>query len=82
MNELFPEEGLSKTEVIEALQSRRQNDLRSDGRAFAFAYDAGADVREVAREAFSACMGINGLDPTVYPSDPNAGPRPAPRALY
>ena len=27
-------------------------------------------VREVraAREAFAACMGINGLDPTVYPS--------------
>jgi glutamate/tyrosine decarboxylase-like PLP-dependent enzyme len=42
--------------------------LKIDGSAFAFVYDAGDEARAVAREAFAACMGINGLDPTVYPS--------------
>lgn len=64
----FPKQGRPVKEVIAALSDHKARDLKSDGRAFAFVYDAGAEVRELAREAFAACMSINGLDPTVYPS--------------
>lgn len=64
----FPEKGSSQDEVLRALSDFRARDLKSDGRAFAFVYDAGEDTRALAREAFAACMPINGLDPTVYPS--------------
>ncbi len=64
----FPEKGRSRDEVLAALTDHRARDLKSDGRAFAFVYDAGASTRELAREAYAACMPINGLDPTVYPS--------------
>lgn len=68
MGRAFPEKGKSRDEVMAALTDHRARDLASDGRAFAFVYDAGAEAREVAREAYAACMPINGLDPTVYPS--------------
>jgi sphinganine-1-phosphate aldolase len=68
MPETFPENGLGRTEVLAALADMRARDPAIDGRAFAFVYDAGEDARALTREAFAACMGINGLDPTVYPS--------------
>jgi glutamate/tyrosine decarboxylase-like PLP-dependent enzyme len=68
MSTIFSESGKTREEVLSALTDCRAKDLKSDGRAFAFVYDAGEDTRELAREAFAACMGINGLDPTVYPS--------------
>ncbi|MEZ4340127.1 MAG: aspartate aminotransferase family protein [Sandaracinaceae bacterium] len=64
----FPEQGTSREEILAALTDHRARDLKSDGRAFAFVYDAGAETRDLAREAYAACMPINGLDPTVYPS--------------
>lgn len=64
----FPDQGKSRAEVLAALGDQRARDLKADGRAFAFVYDAGEETRELAREAFASCMGINGLDPTVYPS--------------
>ena len=68
MNESFPQAGKSREDVLSALKQTRTRDLKSDGRAFAFVYDPGEEAREVARQAFAACMPINGLDPTVYPS--------------
>jgi glutamate/tyrosine decarboxylase-like PLP-dependent enzyme len=68
MKTAFPETGKRRDEVLAALHDQRTADLKSDGRAFAFVYDAGDEVRDLAREAFAACMTINGLDPTVYPS--------------
>lgn len=67
-NEVFPEQGQAEDEVFDALDQVCADDLQANGRAFAFTYDAGADVKRVARQAFSKCMTINGLDPTVYPS--------------
>ena len=64
----FPEVGHRREDVLGALADTRTRDLKSDGRAFAFIYDPGEDAKSIAREAFTACMGINGLDPTVYPS--------------
>lgn len=64
----FPENGQSRDEILSAIRDARAKDLKSDGHAFAFVYDPGADTRAIAREAFAACMEGNGLDPTVYPS--------------
>ena len=64
----FPETGRPAEDILAALGDARARDLPADGRAFAFVYDAGAPLRELARQAYGACMGINGLDPTVYPS--------------
>ena len=64
----FPETGRSREEILAALADARARDLTTDGRAFAFIYDAGEAVRGLAKEAYAACMPINGLDPTVYPS--------------
>jgi glutamate/tyrosine decarboxylase-like PLP-dependent enzyme len=68
MNKVFPEDGLARPQILAALADMRAKDPVVDGRAFAFIYDAGDDARAVARDAFTACMGINGLDPTVYSS--------------
>lgn len=64
----FPAGGQSREEIIAALTDIKGRDLEIDGHAFAFIYDAGNEARALAREAFAACMTINGLDPTVYPS--------------
>ncbi len=68
MSAKFPSQGRPADEVLAALSDHKARDLKSDGRAFAFVYDAGAEVRDLTRDAFAACMSINGLDPTVYPS--------------
>ena len=65
MTNMFPEKGAAREEILERLGAQKQGDLASDGRAFAFVYDAGDELRALAREAFAACMTINGLDPTV-----------------
>jgi sphinganine-1-phosphate aldolase len=64
----LPETGRPREAILAALDDARARDLATDGRAFAFIYDAGAEARALAREAFAGCMSINGLDPTVYPS--------------
>jgi glutamate/tyrosine decarboxylase-like PLP-dependent enzyme len=64
----FPSSGKPAADVLAALADQRSRDLQADGRAFAFVYDAGREARELARAAFAACMPINGLDPTAYPS--------------
>ncbi|MSP24571.1 MAG: aspartate aminotransferase family protein [Myxococcales bacterium] len=64
----FPSTGQSRASINASLADARSRDLKADGRAFAFIYDAGGETRELARETYSACMSINGLDPTAYPS--------------
>lgn len=68
MSAIFPDSGQRRDDILAALADTRARDLESDGRAFAFVYDAGDEARAIARDAFAACMGINGLDPTAYPS--------------
>jgi len=64
----FPEKGRPRDEVLADLTGQKSRDLQSDGRAFAFVYNAGDEVKALLQEAYVACMGINALDPTVYPS--------------
>ena len=63
----FPEQGVSSNEIFARLDRMTADDLKNDGRAFAFAYDAGHEIKEIARRAYAACMGGNGLDPGREP---------------
>jgi len=61
--------GLTKEEVFAALEDKRKDDVPwRTGRAFAYIYDGGREVEEVAKKAFCAFMTENGLDPTAFPS--------------
>lgn len=64
----FPQQGQSREAILSSFADARSRDLTADGRAFAFIYDAGKETRDLAREVYSGCMSINGLDPTAYPS--------------
>ncbi len=65
----FPESGSNDDQaILKSLAGLHADDLTSDGHAFAFIYDAGSAVNDLARKAFAAGMSGNGLDPTVYPS--------------
>jgi len=68
MTPRFPHQGADRAQILADLTRSKAQDLPYDGRAYAFIYDAGAEQRDLAREAFGACMNINGLDPTVFPS--------------
>jgi len=69
-NDIFPEVGSTDdTDILNRLAQLSEDDLSAkDGNAFAFIYDAGDEVNQLARKAFAAGMTGNGLDPTVYPS--------------
>ena len=64
----IPRQGLSEEAIFDELMKMKEHDLKDNGRAYAFSYEAGEDVKRVAQQAFAACMGGNGLDPTAYPS--------------
>ncbi len=68
IDDVFPDEPQPHDDVLSALSALSTDDLAADGRAFAFVYSAGEDVTALARRAFAATMGGNGLDPTAYPS--------------
>ncbi len=64
----FPEQGQGREAIFASLDLLTADDLPNNGRAFAFAYDAGKEIKDIARGAYARCMGGNGLDPTAYPS--------------
>ncbi|MBT8491566.1 MAG: aspartate aminotransferase family protein [Deltaproteobacteria bacterium] len=65
---IFPETPKQADQILAALAGLGEDDLRADGKAFAFIYSAGEAANALARRAFAQTMGGNGLDPTVYPS--------------
>jgi sphinganine-1-phosphate aldolase len=62
--------GVPADEVLDALATLRAADLPTHGgRTWAYVYDSGlAEVDDLANRAAAAVMGLNGLDPTVFPS--------------
>lgn len=66
----IPEQGASRETVLAALEAYRVHDLATHGgRTWAYVYDTGRpDIEEVATAAYSAYLGLNGLDFTVFPS--------------
>lgn len=65
----MPAKGKSQDEVFEALEAFGTDDLDvKGGGTFAYIYDAGPEVDEVAKRAYTRYLTENALDPTVYPS--------------
>ncbi|MCL4259150.1 MAG: hypothetical protein KJZ52_00860, partial [Anaerolineales bacterium] len=65
----IPQTGLSKQEILAALQAFKGRDMDwKSGKVFCYVYDPGEDPAEVTKEAYLAFLSENGLDPTVFPS--------------
>ena len=66
----MPAQSASRDEVLADLSTFRDSDApTTGGRVLAYVYDAGwPELEDVATAALSAFSGVNGLDPTVFPS--------------
>jgi len=65
----IPQQGLSKEEILNTLQSFKSRDLDwKAGKVWCYVYNPGEDPAEVTQAAYLAFLTENGLDPTVFPS--------------
>lgn len=65
----LPSHGLTSAEVLHQLAAMKEGDVRwRDGRAFTLAYYAGAEVQEVAEEAYRLFSAENALNTDAFPS--------------
>ena len=65
----LPEHGMSKAEVVAALESARAGDVRwQEGRTFGMVYDAGPEARDVAHVAAEMFLHDNALNTMAFPS--------------
>lgn len=65
----IPEKGLSKEQVLGALQAFKSRDMDwKAGKVWCYVYNPGEDPAEVVKEAYLSFLTENGLDPTVFPS--------------
>jgi len=65
----FPSKRKTKSEVLAAMQSAREKDVRwQDGKAFSLVYYAGEEVSELVKEAYKMYFSENALNPTAFPS--------------
>lgn len=65
----IPTTGLDRKALFAELESYRADDVSwRDGRTWAYVYDPGPEAEAVIKEAFTAYLGENGLDPTAFPS--------------
>ncbi|GIU88080.1 MAG: aspartate aminotransferase family protein [Acidimicrobiia bacterium] len=65
----LPEHGMSKEQVVAALEAKRARDARwQDGRTFGMVYDGGPGVHEVAEAAARMYLHENALNTLAFPS--------------
>lgn len=65
----IPQKGLSKEEILTALERFKAHDLNwKAGRVWAYVYNPGDEIREVVEQAYTMFLTENALDPTVFPS--------------
>jgi sphinganine-1-phosphate aldolase len=65
----LPQHGMSKDEIVAALEAKRANDARwQDGRTFGMVYDGGPAVHEVAEAAALMFLHENALNTFAFPS--------------
>jgi len=65
----IPKQGLSREEVLSALQQYKARDMDwKSGRVWAYVYDPGTEVSETVKQAYTMFLTENALDPTVFPS--------------
>ncbi len=65
----LPKHGLSKQQVVEALEATRRGDARwQEGRTFGMVYDAGPEAHEVVEAAALMFLHDNALNTKAFPS--------------
>ncbi|RMG06402.1 MAG: aspartate aminotransferase family protein, partial [Planctomycetota bacterium] len=65
----LPPHPRTREEILSALSALRARDLDArGGRVWSYSYHAGPEVEELAAEAYVSFLGVNGLDPTAFPS--------------
>lgn len=65
----IPEKGRAAAEILKDLDAHKANDLPwTEGRVFAYIYDAGDEAMGLLKDAFTLFLTENGLDPTSFPS--------------
>jgi glutamate/tyrosine decarboxylase-like PLP-dependent enzyme len=65
----IPENGLRKEDILETLESYKQDDLDwKAGRVFGYIYDPGQEVTDLVHKAYTAFLSENALDPLSFPS--------------
>lgn len=66
---VMPKEGKRWSEVKEVLLRRGEGDAKwREGRTAVYVFNAGPEIAEVQREAYTAYMSENGLGPLAFPS--------------
>jgi glutamate/tyrosine decarboxylase-like PLP-dependent enzyme len=65
----IPTQNIDKTALLDELEALKHADLDwQSGKTYGYTYDAGPEVAEVAKRAFTSFMTENALDPTSFPS--------------
>ena len=65
----LPEQGLSRSAIVAEMEAARTHDVHwQQGQVFSLVFDAGDEVNEMAKAAYTAFFSENGLNPTVFPS--------------
>ncbi len=65
----LPPHGRSKTEVLDTMKAARDKDVRwREGRVFSLVFNAGDEVSDVLKDAYTLFFSENGLNPTAFPS--------------
>ena len=65
----LPTHGRSKTDVLNTMKAARDKDVRwREGRVFSLVFNAGDEVNDVLKDAYTLFFSENGLNPTAFPS--------------
>ena len=65
----FPQQGRAPDEILGELEVLKGSDVPwAEGRVFSYIYDAGPVAMQLLKDAYSAYVVENGLDPTTFPS--------------
>ena len=69
MGTTMPEKGKDRAALKREMQDRAQHDVKwRDGKTAVYVFNAGPDVAEVQKEAYTMFMSENGLGPLAFPS--------------
>lgn len=65
----LPEQGLSRSAILAQMEAARAQDVQwRQGQVFSLVFDAGDEVNELAKAAYTTFFSENGLNPTAFPS--------------
>lgn len=65
----FPQSGTDWPQLMQEMKSRGENDAKwRDGKTAVYVFNAGEDVLQVQKEAYTLYMSENGLGPMAFPS--------------